>query len=983
MSASPDDKENAFAASDFPAIGKKLTARPTCPAAWSAKLTARPSKPAAWSSVVKSSLSTTTPAAGVVLPAADTLTPTLAPTSAPTIPSGLTPSLASLSASTPSGEKTAQQITPTQQPAAGVSLLQPTVVHAQSAAATASGTSSSPDPADGAPVRRILTAADMVRRGKPVACASTAAASSSSPPAKGSPHACVAAAAMKLVKRIGGADEVGGGGRSTGGNSSSSSPPRPSTYLAAVAQNTSRASSPTDPYCSARSASPGASSTMSVSSPRPASPVLEEPENIENASSSSPAREEEEEIAVEAIEADAAVSIDDPSEAEAAAAAQPEKGGGGSSASSSVHGSPACRVLNLTAPMPTLTLPPPSIAAAAAAQPNGGRGPIASPCKRSGERLSPLGERPQAKIQATGQQMDAGGGALGVRVDRPKKKKNRKKDRNGTAAAALQQVHGGVNGAGLHFLPPPLPTAHHHAPALPPLPPPTVFEGRSASMPLPHARAIEALDRSIADFYKRTREAASALDGPATAMMRMVQAEVSSVWPNACVACFGSRATGLAGANSDVDLVVTGVPGLDGMPPDGSLDTSRGPLPAQLDALRLLLPRLAQLKGVATASVNKSAVPVIALTADVPAEAEVEKGTEDAESVTGESSSSADSSDCGADGAAARSTAAASASSPPQLCMDVSINTPLHRGLMAAHHVRWLHSQLPFLPPLVMLLKALLHKHSLKTTYTGGLSSYALVTMVSRFLLDRHALLYLRPPQTPPPQSEAVAPPAALEPIQPPLPPEPPSDSAKTTTTEVTIGAMPPLPPMMPPLPPPQQQPTTGGLVGGGSLSGGMICPIGVVPSLTHPVTVTPTLGTLLLELLTFYGEVYEPSTHAVLGSYGMYGAPPPGCGFVERKSLGPLLASHEPMHGQHYHQGLNSKRRPPTPFQMEPLVCVDPVDVHNNSAKSCYRVGQLRTLFCAAAKAVSHAAEVEAESVKNGAAPNPMRVIEALLNAE
>ena len=103
--------------------------------------------------------------------------------------------------------------------------------------------------------------------------------------------------------------------------------------------------------------------------------------------------------------------------------------------------------------------------------------------------------------------MDAGGGALGVRVDRPKKKKNRKKDRNGTAAAAaLQQVHGGVNGAGLHFLPPPLPTAHHHAPALPPLPPPTVFEGRSASMPLPHARAIEALDRSIADFYISGRE---------------------------------------------------------------------------------------------------------------------------------------------------------------------------------------------------------------------------------------------------------------------------------------------------------------------------------------------------------------------------------------------------------------------------------------------------------------------------------------------
>merc|ERR1719238_350600 len=94
--------------------------------------------------------------------------------------------------------------------------------------------------------------------------------------------------------------------------------------------------------------------------------------------------------------------------------------------------------------------------------------------------------------------------------------------------------------------------------------------------------------------------------------------------------------------------------------------------------------------------------------------------------------------------------------------MDLSFNTPQHRGLLAAQHVRWLHSQLPFLPPLVMLLKALLHKHGLKTTFTGGLSSYALVTMVSRFLLDRHVHRYARPPTLaePPPPPPTAPPPA-------------------------------------------------------------------------------------------------------------------------------------------------------------------------------------------------------------------------------
>lgn len=77
-----------------------------------------------------------------------------------------------------------------------------------------------------------------------------------------------------------------------------------------------------------------------------------------------------------------------------------------------------------------------------------------------------------------------------------------------------------------------------------------------------------------------------------------------------------------------------------------------------------------------------------------------------------------------------------------ELHLDISLHTSQHGGLQAAQHVRMLHSLLPALQPLVLIIKGVLHTHGLKTAFTGGLSSYALVVLISRFLLDRHALHY-------------------------------------------------------------------------------------------------------------------------------------------------------------------------------------------------------------------------------------------------
>jgi len=152
------------------------------------------------------------------------------------------------------------------------------------------------------------------------------------------------------------------------------------------------------------------------------------------------------------------------------------------------------------------------------------------------------------------------------------------------------------------------------------------------------------------------------------------------------------------------------VPGL----PEAMHAASGCPMAAQLAALQQLLPRLEALPSVRSASINRSSVPIIALTATLPA--------------------------ANAGGAADGASV--------ELQLDISLHSEIHAGLPAAQHVRMLHSLLPALQPLVLTLKQLLHRHGLKSAFTGGLSSYALVVLVSRFLLDRHALKFetlLRP----------------------------------------------------------------------------------------------------------------------------------------------------------------------------------------------------------------------------------------------
>jgi len=507
------------------------------------------------------------------------------------------------------------------------------------------------------------------------------------------------------------------------------------------------------------------------------------------------------------------------------------------------------------------------------------------------------------------------------------------------------------------------PPQHSHgsvAMKLPPPPPPCLFDGRRCPLPQPSAAAIESLDRAVGAYYRQARAESTALDDPACTLMAHVQGAVGSLWPFGRVACFGSRATGLACATSDIDLVVTGVPGLD----PASMQRARWParrpptMNDQLTALEDLLPRLTAIPGITSAQINRSAVPVIAITADV---ATIERCAKQAAAALRDADVDADvdappmaksAPPVSVDGAAAgvpsgvgpvshsERTPVTSAARASTLHLDISIHTDRHRGLLAAQHVRWLHAHLPPLAPLVVLLKALLHRHALKSAFTGGLSSYALVVMVARFLIDRPLLQYKRWGL-----ERAKSAPDAIATVR-----------ASATEIERVVSAAEVTLDLKPSVLAAAAT-TADGTADAAAAAAG--APEGVESASPPPEArddASPSLGTLLVEVLGFYGHVFDPSQHALLGGTGMGVIPPAGCGFAERDNLTPLLCMANAFGG--YQMPAQD------PFALQPLVCVDPVDSTNNMSKACYRIAAVQKLFAEAAAAAVGASEAKAAEV-------------------
>jgi hypothetical protein len=68
--------------------------------------------------------------------------------------------------------------------------------------------------------------------------------------------------------------------------------------------------------------------------------------------------------------------------------------------------------------------------------------------------------------------------------------------------------------------------------------------------------------------------------------------------------------------------------------------------------------------------------------------------------------------------------------------LDISFDGPEHHGLAANEMIAEVMQELPMIQPLVLVLKQFLKDRSLLTAYTGGLSSYGLFLMVTRYLQE-------------------------------------------------------------------------------------------------------------------------------------------------------------------------------------------------------------------------------------------------------
>ncbi|OQR88873.1 hypothetical protein THRCLA_10051 [Thraustotheca clavata] len=76
--------------------------------------------------------------------------------------------------------------------------------------------------------------------------------------------------------------------------------------------------------------------------------------------------------------------------------------------------------------------------------------------------------------------------------------------------------------------------------------------------------------------------------------------------------------------------------------------------------------------------------------------------------------------------------------SPYNVRLDISFEGPGHNGLATNDLVHSLVHELPALTPLMLVLKTFIIERGLGVAYTGGLSSYALLLLVTRFLQEFH-----------------------------------------------------------------------------------------------------------------------------------------------------------------------------------------------------------------------------------------------------
>ncbi|KAI3756822.1 hypothetical protein L1987_56645 [Smallanthus sonchifolius] len=203
--------------------------------------------------------------------------------------------------------------------------------------------------------------------------------------------------------------------------------------------------------------------------------------------------------------------------------------------------------------------------------------------------------------------------------------------------------------------------------------------------------------------------------------VKRVTRSLQVLWPRSRTNIFGSNATGLSLPTSDVDLVVCLPPvrNLEPIKEAGILEGRNGIKETCLQHAARYLANQEWVKNDSLKIVENTAIPIIMLVVEVPCDVIV--------SVDQEISTHSD---------------GGKHTNVQSIRIDISFKSPSHTGLQTTELVKELTEQFLAATPLALVLKQFLADRSLDQSYSGGLSSYCLILLITRFL--QHELHYGR-----------------------------------------------------------------------------------------------------------------------------------------------------------------------------------------------------------------------------------------------
>ncbi|KAJ9556582.1 hypothetical protein OSB04_011196 [Centaurea solstitialis] len=205
--------------------------------------------------------------------------------------------------------------------------------------------------------------------------------------------------------------------------------------------------------------------------------------------------------------------------------------------------------------------------------------------------------------------------------------------------------------------------------------------------------------------------------------VKRVTRSLQVLWPRSRTNVFGSNATGLSLPTSDVDLVVCLPPvrNLEPIKEAGILEGRNGIKETCLQHAARYLVNQEWVKNDSLKIVENTAIPIIMLVVEVPSDLIVSSD------LRRPPLTSVDREIPGKDTADVES-----------IRIDISFKAPSHTGLQTTELVKELTEQFPAATPLALVLKQFLADRSLDQSYSGGLSSYCLILLITRFLQHEH-----------------------------------------------------------------------------------------------------------------------------------------------------------------------------------------------------------------------------------------------------